>query len=135
MGEIINVDFSKGKKVPNNTKPENADNGIETILSLIKQLGHEKDNLKIEKYILILEQLQKMRTFLKNLQTHSSNETMMLRRDLISKMSLEEMCALVFNSNEIEWKSKPSYYKAVSDWFTPEKMTKILTSCVMALRP
>ena len=127
MGEIIHHDFGKPKSDTEIKKDK--DDGIEFMAKLAGQFnGAETLGPKIEKLILALRKLAEMRTFIKSLRVVSTAETASLRADLVQNMSFEEKCDAIINSSENDWQSKPSYYLAISKWFTAERLGDLVNS-------
>ena len=67
-----------------------------------------------------------MRDFLESLRYVSTSDTVSLRSDLVRDVSFEQMCGILDKSNEADWKKNPSYYKALSERFTPDNMAKLI---------
>jgi hypothetical protein len=127
MGEIIHHNFGASKD--NSEIKESKDDGIEFITKLAGLLGGNTQlGPKIEKLILTMKKLEEMRTFLKSLHIISTTETKSMRDDLVRDMSFDDKCNAVINSNEIDWKTRPSYYIAISKMFTPEELTALIDS-------
>lgn len=119
-GKIIHHDF--GKQPEDKPKP----GGMEIVLGLAGLLSGEKSNIQLEKFTATMKKLREMRVFLESLQSISTTETAVLRQELVSELTFEEACDIILNSSEQDWQTKPSYYKAVSDWFSPENLAKVL---------
>jgi hypothetical protein len=101
MGEIINVDFSKGEVIKPKQEPKKpgAVDGFEGL------------------YFDTFLTSRNMITYLESLQYRSSHTTRALREDMVKQLSDVEVCETIINSGETDWQRDPSYYEALLNRF------------------
>ncbi len=124
MGEVIKHNFGGDQVEPEKLEPKK--DNLQMVMGLAGLLGDGKQNENFDKFIKTMKKLGEMRKVIDSLQVVSSHETNVLRQDLVSRLSFEEACDIVLGSDEMQWKEKPSYYRAVSNWFSLENLAKVL---------
>lgn len=129
---IIYHDFRPNNVAEEKVQDSNAeDKGIkesdqEMADRLMKAFGPGSILEKAGAFTTTMEKLSEMREYLDSLRPTSVADTMSLRNDLISTMSLEEMSKIINKSSKTDWKKDPSYYQAIAVKFSIANMTGLM---------
>lgn len=78
---------------------------------------------KMDKFIATMKKIKDMRSYLRGLGAIATHETMALRKELLKGMTFDQMCDAVLNSDYTKWQINPSYYQAISEYFTHENLS------------
>ena len=140
MGDIIEIKFGggSGEKKPENPTAETQDVIIklpglktleekETPSSLPRATKESMDLL-----MRALRQIPKMREFLNGLHAMEKRETIRLRQELVTQMSVVEKCEAVANSSETDWGTHPTYYRVLMGHFNPTSITEMFAQLISA---
>ncbi len=126
MGEIIHVKFGGEDKKAENPIPDD----VELPRIVHHEFGGTSESLG--GLPMVLEKVAKMRDFISMIPV--SHTTYADSKRVVHGIPLSDVYSIIANSTENDWRTKPMYFRALLDQWSPDNLVGILTQMLGAFR-